>query len=463
MVQRSVPQKILAEKYPAPSFPCHFHLCQVSCFTPTNYHGISHSIFALIYPTMVGEGKRPYAVDKLYQNNLEQNVHGRKKAHGLTYTVTTTPKRLKDGFTNKIDTKKKSSPAPSVQHATRSSTAAADAEALVSSTKSVYDGNTPFTSAKKKGRKRKANQEELSISPLSPSFSPISQTATKYTSNASMVNYRLRAASVSPVPTSVSPSPPFADATATPASALPPKSLPSIRDRGLRRLLPDDIMELQANDEVVIVVPIDKPRIEGGVVRGNRSNIKSRLKKRLINAELSRYAGLSNEQKDTLFDNTIRERHVVQRDGEWFTEFYGTITKFPNREEYKTWSEADVDLHMSQNGSFSILFFGYEDLGRTVREFEVRLDELASVEVWKRRDAEEGFNAFIQFDAGVIDSEKMGKQLVEMLSLVEGDVASSLEVLYKFYRRKSDGLVRRLRKAQDKVASGVVQSQKDET
>ena len=65
---------------------------------------------------MVGEGKRPYAVDKLYQNNLEQNVNGRKKIHGVTYTVTTTPKRLKDGFTNKLDkNKKKSTPAPSVE------------------------------------------------------------------------------------------------------------------------------------------------------------------------------------------------------------------------------------------------------------------------------------------------------------------------------------------------------------
>ena len=33
---------------------------------------------------MVSDGKRPYAVDKLYQNNLEQNVNGRKKMHGVT-------------------------------------------------------------------------------------------------------------------------------------------------------------------------------------------------------------------------------------------------------------------------------------------------------------------------------------------------------------------------------------------
>ena len=141
--------------YPAPSFPCHFYPCPVSCFTPTKYNAISHSIIALITHIMVGDGKRPYAMDKLYQNNLEQNVNGRKKTHGLAYTVASIPKRLKGGFTNKLDTKKKSTPAPSALHTTQSSTAAANTVALVSSNKSVYDGSTPFTSAKKKGRKKK--------------------------------------------------------------------------------------------------------------------------------------------------------------------------------------------------------------------------------------------------------------------------------------------------------------------
>ena len=74
-----------------------------------------------------------------------------------------------------------------------------------------------------------------------------------------------------------------------------------------------------------------------------------------------------------------------------------------NREEYKTWSQADVNLHMNQNGSFTVIFFGYEKLGRTAREFELRLDKLASVEVWSKWDAEEGFNPFIQFNENVIN------------------------------------------------------------
>ena len=107
-----------------------------------------------------------------------------------------------------------------------------------------------------------------------------------------------------------------------------PFAFPSSRDCGLRRLLLDNIMELQVTDEVVGVVPIENPQIEGGVVCENRENLKSRLKKRLINAKSSRYTGLSNEEKDKLFDNTICERHVVQGDRKWFTEFHGTVPNF---------------------------------------------------------------------------------------------------------------------------------------
>ena len=154
-----VPNNILAKTYTAPSFPCHFHLCHLFCFTPAKYNAISHSIIALIAHTMASEDKRPYAVDKLYQNNLDQNVNGRKKTHGLTFTVTATPKRLKIGFTNNLDTKKKSTPAPSAPHATQSSTAVANAVTLVSSTKSVYNGNSSFTSAKRRAKRKRQTKK----------------------------------------------------------------------------------------------------------------------------------------------------------------------------------------------------------------------------------------------------------------------------------------------------------------
>ena len=75
-------------------------------------------------------------------------------------------------------------------------------------------------------------------------------------------------------------------------------------------------MELQANDQVIIVVPIDNPRAEGEEVHVNRANLKARLKNRLMNAEFNKCSGLTNEERDKIFDNTIRQQHVVQRNGE---------------------------------------------------------------------------------------------------------------------------------------------------
>ena len=152
---------------------------------------------------MVGQRKRPYAVDKLYQQNLDQNVNGRKQAHGVAYKVASTSKRLQDGFSSKLSTKKKSAPAPA-PHATRSAKAAADAVQLASSTKSVYDGMTPFTPGKKKGRKKK-NETKItsSITPPPPSTAP-TKSSTKVSASATTNNYR-SGATTSVTPTTTPP------------------------------------------------------------------------------------------------------------------------------------------------------------------------------------------------------------------------------------------------------------------
>ena len=122
---------------------------------------------------MVGQGKRPYAVDKLYQNNLDQNVNGRKQVPGADYTIRTIPKRLQDGFSSKLASKKKSAPVPPAPHATRSATAAADAERIASSKKSPYDGKTPFTPGKRRGRKKNPKQKDPPPPSVCIGYSPI--------------------------------------------------------------------------------------------------------------------------------------------------------------------------------------------------------------------------------------------------------------------------------------------------
>ena len=53
---------------------------------------------------------------------------------------------------------------------------------------------------------------------------------------------------------------------------------PSSQDHGLPRLLPEGVMELKADDEVVLVIPIDR-RGEGSNVKINRAAVKDSLKK----------------------------------------------------------------------------------------------------------------------------------------------------------------------------------------
>ena len=117
-------------------------------------NAINLSPIAFITPQMVGSGKRLYAVEKLYQNNLDQNVLGRKNPHGPEYAAASTPKRLKDGFTNPFATRKKSNTTPLSSLATRASATAATNATIISATKSAYDGNTPFTPGKRRGRKK---------------------------------------------------------------------------------------------------------------------------------------------------------------------------------------------------------------------------------------------------------------------------------------------------------------------
>ena len=68
-------------------------------------------------------------------------------------------------------------------------------------------------------------------------------------------------------------------------------------------------------------------------------------------------------------------------------------------------------------------------MGKATREFELWLDKLSSVEVWKRRESKECFNPFIQFNDDVTDLKAMGRKLVELLTFVDGDVPATLEVL----------------------------------
>ena len=51
------------------------------------------------------------------------------------------------------------------------------------------------------------------------------------------------------------------------------------------------------------------------------------------------------------------------------------------------------------------------------------------------------------------DLDVSGRKLVEMLSFVESDVRSTLEVLYKYYRCKSNALAKKLPCIKERVGN----------
>ena len=53
--------------------------------------------------------------------------------------------------------------------------------------------------------------------------------------------------------------------------------------------------------KIIAVVPIDLPLTKGRLVCSNKSNLKSRLKKRLMNANLREYARLSGPRRISPF------------------------------------------------------------------------------------------------------------------------------------------------------------------
>ena len=100
-----------------------------------------------------------------------------------------------------------------------------------------------------------------------------------------------------------------------------------------------------------------------------------------------------------------------------------------------------VDLALKQGGSFAVELHGY-----IARIFELPLDELAAVEVWRRRTDNDTFNDNISFLRKVRDVDALSKPLIDQFNLVEGDSGSTFEVLYKYYLAKSHVLASQLSK-----------------
>ena len=133
-------------------------------------------------------------------------------------------------------------------------------------------------------------------------------------------------------------------------------------------------MEISIGDNIIIVIPIDRDD-ESDAVKQLRGDVKRRIKSRIIESLRPVFAGLSGEERDIQFDELVSEKNIVQREGRYYCEFAATVTSFPHRDDYATWSRQTADLALRQGGSFAVDLHDYPLLTK----FELRLDELITM------------------------------------------------------------------------------------
>ena len=61
----------------------------------------------------------------------------------------------------------------------------------------------------------------------------------------------------------------------------------------------------------MVVIPIEQD-FKGSTVKINRVTVKDSLKKRIIVARRKQFSGLSGIEKDRMFDDCVRETHVIK-------------------------------------------------------------------------------------------------------------------------------------------------------
>ena len=244
---------------------------------------------------MGGNKSAGYLARKLRQDHIDLNVDGKKaKVPSADGALSVTARLLNSGFADPSSANKstKQAAAAAVTPAsnsdaaqTRGQSAAVAAVAAAASdvrSAAVATGPTPFTPAARKGRKRKdSSSTDARESAISPSIEA------------------------------------GAGFEAT-------DGRPSSSDLGSRRLLPEDILNLNEGNEIALVVPVDRKE-ESIDVKLMRANVKKRIKTVIIASERSMFRGVYGRDKDLIFNESIvRPRHTVQREGRLFCEFSAT-------------------------------------------------------------------------------------------------------------------------------------------
>ena len=234
---------------------------------------------------MVGSKSSSYLAKKLRNAQLLLSSKAKQTLHGV---LTRTPRLIKTSFTASSSGKKKDQPTnvdPSPRPSTRLAGVAVGASSAASSSSNA-GGATPFTPAPTRGRKKKS---------------------TIVRPDAHVVPHSLLSDDGDV----------FDDPYEVPHNGGGNQT--SSNDLGSRRLLAEDLLNLHKGDEIALVIPIDR-RGDSTMVKLKRTNLKDRIKQTIIKSCKHEFAGIYGKDKDVKFDELVKSKHTISREGHLFCE-----------------------------------------------------------------------------------------------------------------------------------------------
>ncbi len=225
------------------------------------------------------------------------------------------------------------------------------------------------------------------------------------------------------------------------------KSLPKTSDnRSYIRYLPTDLVKLDIGDKIIIVIPPNDDKTESSDLISTRDS----FKKYLFSAMASGF-DVPTKSKSSVLQDTLDEKHSICRGNRTFYEIPAVVVKYPCRSDFMSLPLGYKEMinHLFKKGSgVGIRLDNYQNN----RPLDIKWNEMHSIEIWgiAQRYRE---NNQLEFWSTKRALESLADELGLQMSMVDGDVQQTTELMHKFYRAKSDMLQDKLKRATKKIDS----------
>jgi hypothetical protein len=202
----------------------------------------------------------------------------------------------------------------------------------------------------------------------------------------------------------------------------------STSNLGLRRLLLEDVLQLQVNEPIVVVIPTTSrflPLYKGAILSHIRQTNRN----------------LNHTTRLQVANQTLLKLHEFQRLGVSHFEFRAFLVAYPKRHLLydDAIDAATLRLWVGQGEGFSIEFADYPGQTTIVKWKDIQ--ETKSVEIWRLATRQDSLHP-ISFGRPR-SMEAKSVHLEDALSDVSGDLTQTLNIMLEYYKAESSMYRRR--------------------